>query len=63
MRLMWGSRDGINKAWLGNKPYVFLSKASAVEPILSSNQHIGKSNDYKFLQPWLGTGLLTSSGK
>ena len=62
MRMMWGNEDGINKAWLGRKPYVFLSKASTVEPILGSSRHIDKSCDYHFLQPWLGTGLLTGSG-
>ncbi|KAJ8674728.1 hypothetical protein QAD02_010514 [Eretmocerus hayati] len=62
MRMMWGCREGINKAWLGRKPYVFLSKASTVECILGNNRHLDKSCDYKFLQPWLGTGLLTGSG-
>jgi hypothetical protein len=59
---MWGTQEGINKAWLGRKPYVFLSKACTVEPIIGSSQHVDKSCDYEFLQPWLGTGLLTSSG-
>lgn len=63
MRLLYGSDDGINKAWLGQKPYVFLSKASTVEPIVGSARHVDKSYDYQFLQPWLGTGLLTGSGK
>ncbi|XP_015512313.1 cytochrome P450 4c3 isoform X1 [Neodiprion pinetum] len=63
MQLFWGRNEGINKAWLGTTPYVFLSKASTVEPILGSSRHLAKSKDYRFLQPWLGTGLLTSSGK
>ncbi|XP_023288054.1 cytochrome P450 4c3 [Orussus abietinus] len=62
MRLLWGHRDGINKAWLGQRPYVFVSKASTVEPILGSNQHINKSSDYRYLRPWLGSGLLTGYG-
>ncbi|KAL7306904.1 hypothetical protein TKK_0001063 [Trichogramma kaykai] len=62
MRLMWGSREGINKAWVGQMPYVFLSKASTVELILGTTRHIDKSSDYQYLRPWLGTGLLTSSG-
>uniref|UniRef100_A0A1B0DR40 Uncharacterized protein n=1 Tax=Phlebotomus papatasi TaxID=29031 RepID=A0A1B0DR40_PHLPP len=31
-------------------------------PILGSPKHIDKSSDYNYLHPWLGTGLLTSSG-
>ncbi|XP_063976066.1 cytochrome P450 4c3 isoform X3 [Diachasmimorpha longicaudata] len=60
MRMLWGWREGINKAWVGQHPYVFVSKASTVEAVLSSNRHIDKSADYRFLRPWLGTGLLTS---
>ena len=34
----------------------------AFQKVLSSNVHIEKSKDYEFLKPWLGTGLLTSTG-
>lgn len=30
---------------------------------MSSPKYIDKSQDYYYLQPWLGTGLLTSHGK
>lgn len=31
VRAMWGKRQGLNKGWLGSKPYVFVSEASTVE--------------------------------
>ncbi|CAD7077921.1 unnamed protein product [Hermetia illucens] len=62
MAKLWGYRYGINRAWLGG-PYVFLSDPETVEPILNSAKYIDKSQDYDFLQPWLGTGLLTSWGR
>lgn len=33
-----------------------------LQGVLSSTKVITKSADYNFLKPWLGTGLLTSSG-
>ena len=47
---------------LAHRPYVVLSGAKGYETILSSNKHITKGPDYKFLHPWLGLGLLTSDG-
>ncbi|XP_077286806.1 cytochrome P450 4c3 isoform X2 [Arctopsyche grandis] len=63
VRVMWGRRQGLNKGWLGTKPYVLVSEAATVEPILNSPKYINKSSEYIYLRPWLGTGLLTSSGK
>ncbi|GLH00522.1 Probable cytochrome P450 6a13 [Gryllus bimaculatus] len=34
-----------------------------MEPLLKSTVNIKKSMNYEFLQPWLSTGLLTSSGQ
>ncbi|NXE15798.1 CP4V2 protein, partial [Lophotis ruficrista] len=50
------------KLWLGPLPLLILCHADSVEVILTSSKHIEKSYLYKFLQPWLGTGLLTSTG-
>eukprot|EP00069_Balaena_mysticetus_P011901 bmy_00295T0 len=50
------------KLWLGPVPVVFLYNAENVEVILTSSKHIDKSYMYKFLEPWLGLGLLTSTG-
>ncbi|XP_042869049.1 cytochrome P450 4c3-like [Penaeus japonicus] len=52
----------ISRAWLGPQPYCLISDARAAEVILSSQKHLDKSRDYNFLHPWLGTGLLTSTG-
>ncbi|XP_004610397.1 cytochrome P450 4V2-like isoform X1 [Sorex araneus] len=50
------------KLWLGPVPLVVLYKAENVETILSSSKQIDKSYMYRFLKPWLGLGLLTSTG-
>ncbi|NWR68882.1 CP4V2 protein, partial [Centropus unirufus] len=50
------------KLWIGPLPFVILLHPDNVEVILTSSKHIEKSYLYKFLQPWLGTGLLTSTG-
>ncbi|CAM4548245.1 unnamed protein product [Lepidochelys olivacea] len=50
------------KLWIGPLPFVILYHPDAVEVVLNSSKHIEKSFLYKFLHPWLGTGLLTSTG-
>ncbi|NXI40981.1 CP4V2 protein, partial [Galbula dea] len=50
------------KLWIGPLPLMVLYHADSVEVILSSTKHIEKSYLYKFLEPWLGAGLLTSTG-
>ncbi|MBN3317331.1 CP4V2 protein, partial [Atractosteus spatula] len=50
------------KLWIGPVPFVILYHAENIEMILSSSRHIDKAYAYKFLHPWLGTGLLTSTG-
>lgn len=50
------------RIWIMGFPEVFIKDPDDVEIILSSGSHITKSLDYNLLQPWLGTGLLTSSG-
>ncbi|XP_043208338.1 cytochrome P450 4V2-like isoform X3 [Amphibalanus amphitrite] len=42
--------------------YVVINSPEAAEVIFSSNQHIQKGEEYESLEPWLGTGLLTSTG-
>ncbi|KAL0973928.1 hypothetical protein UPYG_G00213080 [Umbra pygmaea] len=50
------------KVWVGPKPLVVLFHAETVEGVLQSSKHLDKSWFYRFLHPWLGTGLLTSTG-
>ncbi|XP_076001493.1 cytochrome P450 4V8 [Genypterus blacodes] len=50
------------KLWIGPLPAVILFHAENVETILNNTVHMEKSYVYSFLHPWLGTGLLTSTG-
>lgn len=52
----------IIKIWIGPKLTVFLADPRDVEIILSSQVLIDKSSEYEFFKPWLGDGLLISSG-
>ncbi len=53
----------ICRGFLGSKLIVFLTHPDDVEVILNSNTHLDKSVDYNFFKPWLGDGLLISSGE
>ncbi|XP_043462045.1 cytochrome P450 4g15 [Leptopilina heterotoma] len=55
--------DQVIKLWIGPKLVVFLIDPRDVEVILSSNVYIDKSSEYRFFKPWLGNGLLISSGQ
>nr|XP_046274375.1 cytochrome P450 4V2 [Scatophagus argus] len=50
------------KLWVGTLPFVVLFHAETVETILTNPVHMEKGYSYNFLHPWLGTGLLTSTG-
>ncbi|XP_055373168.1 cytochrome P450 4e3-like [Condylostylus longicornis] len=50
------------RVWVGRNPFIIVSDAKDIEFILSSNTLIDKANAYKLLHPWLGQGLLTSTG-
>ncbi|XP_038213526.1 cytochrome P450 4g15-like [Zerene cesonia] len=51
------------RGWFGSKLIVFLSDPDDVEVILNSQVHIDKASEYRFFKPWLGEGLLISSGE
>ena len=48
--------------WFAYKPIVITGRLAYAETVLSSQEILSKSFGYTFLQEWLGTGLLTSSG-
>lgn len=51
------------RGWIGHKLVVMLSDPRDVELILGSHVHIDKSDEYRFFKPWLGNGLLISTGE
>lgn len=53
----------IYRSWWGPKAIVHLTRPEHVELILNNSRNIDKSFGYDFIEPWLGTGLLTSRGK
>ncbi|KAJ8670667.1 hypothetical protein QAD02_001926 [Eretmocerus hayati] len=53
----------IFKFWTTHEVVINIRHPDDIEILLSSTQHIDKSKVYQLLQPWLGTGLVTSTGK
>ncbi|KAJ8888508.1 hypothetical protein PR048_007999 [Dryococelus australis] len=50
------------RVWVGPNLFVILSAPEYIEVILSSNTQLDKGSNYKFTLPWIGDGLLTSTG-
>lgn len=51
---------GICRFWLGPKPIVVLYSPETVESVLVSTSVINKADEYRFFEPWIGEGLVTS---
>ncbi|XP_031828764.1 cytochrome P450 4g15-like [Nomia melanderi] len=51
------------RAFIGRKLVIFMYHPRDVEIILNSTVHIDKSSEYRYFKPWLGDGLLISSGE
>jgi len=52
----------IFRFWVINEPQVVIANAKDAEKILQGMQHHVKSKNYRFLDSWMGEGLLTSKG-
>ncbi|KAI3353377.1 hypothetical protein L3Q82_019910, partial [Scortum barcoo] len=55
-------KEPLFKLWIGTIPFLVLFHAETVEAILTNPIHMDKAYAYTFLHPWLGMGLLTSTG-
>ncbi|EFX87732.1 hypothetical protein DAPPUDRAFT_192258 [Daphnia pulex] len=57
------SKKSVTRLWIGPFPMITIGSAEGAEVVLSSNKIIDKGPEYDFIQPWLATGLLTSTGQ
>ncbi|XP_061396688.1 probable cytochrome P450 4s3 [Musca vetustissima] len=51
------------RIWMGKDLVIFFTDPDDVKQLLSNNTLLHKSSNYRSLEPWLGKGLLTSSGE
>ncbi|XP_044263329.1 cytochrome P450 4C1-like [Tribolium madens] len=49
------------RTWMGFIPAIHVMKPDHVERILSSTVNLTKGDNYRFVVPWLGEGLITGS--
>ena len=55
--------NGLYVLWIAHRAAVITGRPVYTEAVLSSQEILRKAFGYKFLEGWLGTGLVTSSGK
>ncbi|KHN86065.1 Cytochrome P450 4V2 [Toxocara canis] len=53
---------GMLRIWVGTSPIVLLVRPEHAKVVLESNSILTKGPEYGILLPWLGSGLLISSG-
>lgn len=53
-------KSGLCRIWLGLKPIVLVYSPENIETILTSTNVINKGEEYRFFEPWIGEGLVTS---
>ncbi|XP_076648264.1 cytochrome P450 4g15-like [Halictus rubicundus] len=63
MLLQYEVYGPVTRAFLGQKVVIAIYDPRDVEIILSSTVHIDKASEYRFFKPWLGDGLLISTGE
>ncbi|XP_069699703.1 cytochrome P450 4C1-like [Periplaneta americana] len=51
------------RSWMGGYAEINIIEPEHLEVIMSSSRHLQKSFAYEFMHPWIGTGLLTSTGQ
>lgn len=51
------------KLWLGPRLHLMIANPEYLEELLTSNVHLSKSDGYNLFKPWLGDGLLVSTGE
>ncbi|KAJ9581171.1 hypothetical protein L9F63_023649 [Diploptera punctata] len=54
--------ESVFALWAGPLPFVSITKPEHVEVILGNSKYIHKDFPYKFLNSWLGSGLVITSG-
>jgi len=55
--------NGIVRMYIGTIPYVLVYRAQSMEDLISNNNFLVKSREYKFIKPFLRGGLITSEGE
>uniref|UniRef100_A0A0N5B1W7 Cytochrome P450 4c3 n=1 Tax=Strongyloides papillosus TaxID=174720 RepID=A0A0N5B1W7_STREA len=58
--LLYSEYPRMTLLWLGPVPVVMLYCAEAIEAVFTGSKHLQKGKLYKFLEQWLGLGLLTT---
>lgn len=52
--------EGLVRIWMATKPVVILYSPETIESVLLSTTVINKADEYRFFEPWIGEGLVTS---
>lgn len=53
----------MSKLWIGNNLFVYVDDPSHIEAILNSPKCLNKGGSYRFIENFVGMGLITMRGK